>query len=356
MTRITIAIFAVVLAACSPGAPAQVEPEPRFGVQEAPAVAVQQYDLDLTQQALDRVYIQQTTEAGQVATVVAQTTADARATADAQSFSATATAQHLAALVAQDAATAQAGQATRDADSTRAAVTVEAEQTAAGVAVVQTRTTMDLERRADQIARTNRRADFFNAFIFTALICATLSAMFLTWLRVDGKNSQPDFVDSPGYGVWLLVPTPEPGLRGLGRRTVQPQLLLPPGEAIEGEIDARGRIPYTVNGQEQPPITTRVDSNPERTNRELVRYLLREASYYIDATGGRLDVLPGHRNLPLSADAWTRATDILEANRVIKKQSRRPTEFLDPWNIDVALSPANLDRLDFSPARPDAVR
>lgn len=351
-------LLALTLAACSGQASHNVAPA--IGVAATPAsVAGQNYSADATYQAAQ-----------------AQRNAAELAAIDATARAAQVTAQHQAAV---DAINMEGTRTAieREDEQTRAAIVAEnAQGTADANATVSARATADQRseetyrrekamaeaeaaRRAEQIARTNRRADAFTAFIFGALISITLFGMFLLWLRIDSKNSRPDIVQYPGVGVVLLVPVPEPGLLGLllGRRTVRPRPLLPAGDVIDVEPSSiRGAIHYTANGDEQQPVMLGNDSNPERTNRELARWLLREARDYLDETGGDRTVLPGHRHLPLHAEEWTRAKDMLVANRIIKPtEERKRTEFHDGWDVDTALRDITNGLLDFSPARVETV-
>jgi hypothetical protein len=233
-----------------------------------------------------------------------------------------------------------------------------ADQAAADAYVIETtRTAIEVERRIDQYNRAERRADFVNAFVGAVLISGTLLAMFLLWLRF---RPQPKLRET-NVGTFLLVPVAGPGITGMFRPEVQARPLLPAGDIIDGETSPLGYINYTVNGQERPPLTTAKDSNPEKSNRALVRRLLREARIFLDAPpaswvrryGDRRDVLPGNRHLSLNADEWSRAVQVLKDPRNgVVETTQGGTFFQGSWDIDTALMPTNRNRLNYSPAPP----
>jgi hypothetical protein len=286
LTRIILAISAVVLAACT-GAPALAEPEPRFGVPTPASVAGQSYSAEATYNAAQAQRNAAELAAIEATAQAVAVTANAQATIAERDARTTATAQHLAALQAQDAATAQAGQATRDAETTKTAAILAQAGTREALAAIQQERELETIRQENITQRAEVKAWAFTAIVVVFAVALAVVVVRGLELLFRAKAFAQLAKATPG-GVMTLANS---------RLEYEPRLL--PAPVIEGdlltEIGEVGAIPYTANGQEQAPITTSRDSNPERTNRALTTWLLTEARNYLDRTGGERNPRPHRR-------------------------------------------------------------
>jgi hypothetical protein len=358
--QIAVIAMAIILSACSRG-PAQEQPVP-FAVQDTPASAAgrdtaARATLNAAQAQrveADIAIMEATAAAQRQADIVAQVTAAARATEANRAFVLTAAADVIVMTRESDQATATHEAGIVQAESQAQATAFWGMATRDAYAEIQREQELEAIKQEGATVRANIRAWGITAILIAFLIA--LAAVAVVALNNISRAKEIKIMAS-AYADMAKI-TPDGGVVTLANRQLEysPQILLPPvieGELSmngDGELDTLGRIPRTVNGKEREPITIKEDRNPERTNQVLVRQLLRESRDYMDTTGAPRDVVPGFRHLPsFNADMWMRATDILARNKVIKKRPRRATKFFDRWDIDTALSPANLDRLDFSP-------
>jgi hypothetical protein len=363
----TVAVMAIFLAACSNG-PAGGGPSAQFGVISTPASAA---GLDLYTQATleaaqanrvaaDIAIMEATNEAQRQDDVIAAVTAQHRATSEARAFELTKVADDLIMSREADEATA-----THEAAIAQAAYQIAATGTAVKIAddayaVMQQERELAIIKEANITKRSEIKAWVFSGIL--ALFIAAVCVVLVVNLNNIGRAKEAREL-AAAYKDMAQI-TPGGSVLTLANRQLEYEPRLLPAPVIEGEFsmngdsipDTLGRVPLMVNGERREAITLSQrhgDRNPERTNKVLVHRLLREARDYADTTNGPRDILPGNRSLPgFNPDMWTRATDVLERNRVIKKKARRATKFLDGWDIDTALMEGNLNRLNYSPAPP----
>jgi hypothetical protein len=357
MKLLFIAVMAIFLAACSNG-PAGGGPSAQFGVISTPASAA---GLDLYTQATleaaqanrvaaDIAIMEATNEARRQADVIAAVTAQVQAQEHERAVALTATADVIIQAQESDNATA-----TYEAAIAQAAYQIAATGTAVKIAddayaVMQQEQELAIIKEANASKLGEIRAWAFSGIVALFIIGLAIVGVVSAWnigRAYEVKTLASAYKDmaqiTPGGGVLSLANE---------RLEYEPHLLIEGEYSVNGDSipDTLGRIPRMVNGEEREPIVIERDRNPERTNEILVRQLLKESRDYADITNGPRNIIPGHRSLSgFNADGWTRATDVLVRNKVIKKRARRATKFLDGWDIDTALMEGNLNRLNYEP-------
>lgn len=302
------------------------EPQPAV----TPFPAVMAYD---AAQDLQRAEAQLlAAERQKTAAELAQADADrARAEAEAQ-YEATRQALEAEARRLEIEATRQA----QDLAAERQKAQAEAEAQATMQAQINARNEAQLQQKHD--ARAEERAQFFGWILLVvgAVFMAGMSAVIVAgvWRILDAVSVAK-----------LLKVTPDGKVIALLNRDGEYSPYLVEPDQLDPVTGRFGIIPVTVNGEEREGLTVSRDSNPERTNKILVRRLAQSAINWHLINEGREDTLPGHREVNMSSAEWQRAKAILQRNGVVHSQPGVGTFYHEGWNADTIVT--NLNRLNF---------
>ncbi len=332
MTRIIPAILAVMMAACT-GAPAQVEPAPRFGVAvptATPASAsVAMMDAQRLQTTAEARMFEAQRQAAEATAQVAAVTANARATGDAYAFRATSTADALAMLQQQDAATATAqaaiGQATSEAQATAFAAVASRD----AYAMSQDRAEAEATRKADQRNRDNVRAWGITTVLIVFIVAA--AAVTVVSLRgifdavqmwIKARAFREAMMESSGGVIQVTAGSMD---------ALAPRYLPEPPRAplpVPPKSDVRS-IP--INEGTGGYVEVEDNSQAAKARRDAM-HLLFDSIIWQKQTGAAVNRVPSHNQLEhFSSSTWQQATAPLKAVGAIYSEAGSGTWAAPEW-------------------------